>query len=76
MAEDKSYFDAEEIGIAVHLAISSSSELCSDTGNSLESPSVAFLDSNIIFKMNIGDCMNGKELQSEKNREDEDSIVM
>lgn len=59
----------------MHLAISSSSELYSDTENSLETLSTAFLNSNI-FRMNVGRYMNGKELHSGKNSEDEDSIVM
>lgn len=50
MAEDKWIFDAEETGIAVYPAISSSSELCSDTENSLETLSIAFLNPNIIFR--------------------------
>lgn len=76
MAEDKWYFDTEEIGIAVHLAISSASELYNDTENSLETLSTAFLNSNIIIRMKVVDYMNGKELYSGKNREDEDSTVM
>lgn len=76
MAEDKWYFDTEEIGSAVHLAISSSSELYNDTENSLETLSTACLNSNIIIRMKVVDYMNGKELYSGKNREDEDSTVM
>ena len=62
MAEGKRYFDTEEMQIAVDLTVHSSSELYSDTENSLETLSIAFLNANIVFRMNVVDCMNGKEL--------------
>lgn len=62
MAEDKRYFDTEETQIAMDLTVHPSSELSSDTENSLETLFIAFLNANIVFKMNVVDYMNGKEL--------------
>lgn len=65
----------EELWIAMPLTVRSSSELHSDTENSLEILSVAYLKANIVFRMNVVDYMNGKKLYNGRSRKDEGSIV-
>lgn len=59
----------------MHLTVHSSSELYSDTENSLETLSTDFLNAKIAFRMNTVNYMNGKELCSGRRRKDEASIA-